>query len=96
MNIRRERFHQCGLTNMDYRTKGDIESVDRYQPTLKFADFGTMGRSQYKRLTSATEIPLKERLKMTGGWKTTTNLFTANPRYETTQEFYKNRNKKMK
>jgi Ca2+-binding EF-hand superfamily protein len=23
MNIRRERLHHCGLTNLDYRTKGD-------------------------------------------------------------------------
>lgn len=47
MNIRRDRTHQCGLTNLDFRTKGESETLDKYKPTLKFADFGTMGRSQY-------------------------------------------------
>ena len=56
MNIRRERLHNCGLTNLDFRTKGEVESVDRYHPTLKFADFGTMGRSQYQRMTSAANF----------------------------------------
>jgi len=45
MNIRKERTHQCGLTNMDYRTKGDMESLERFHGSLKFSDFGTMGRS---------------------------------------------------
>ena len=30
MNIRRDRTHHCGLTNLDFRTKGDFESLDRY------------------------------------------------------------------
>lgn len=30
---------------MDYRTKGDIESLDRFHKSLKYADFGTMGKS---------------------------------------------------
>jgi hypothetical protein len=30
MNIRKERTHQCGLTNLDFRTKGDIDSLDKF------------------------------------------------------------------
>ena len=52
MNIRRERLHQSGLTNLDYRTKGDLEKVDHFQPNLKFTDFGTMSKTQYKRVPS--------------------------------------------
>jgi hypothetical protein len=63
------------LTNLDFRTKGEVESVDKFHPTLKFADFGTMGRSQYKKLTSVDDK--KDHLKLTSGWKTMTNL---NPR----------------
>jgi hypothetical protein len=59
MNIRRDRTHNCGLTNMDFRTKGDFESLERYQPSLKFANFGTMGKSQYKRLSSAADFKEK-------------------------------------
>ena len=56
MNIRKERTHQCGLTNVDFRTKGDVLSLDRYQPNLRNADFGTMGKSQYKRMTSTANF----------------------------------------
>ena len=33
MKIRRERIHQSGLTNIDYRTKGDLDKVDHFQPS---------------------------------------------------------------
>jgi hypothetical protein len=45
MNIRRERLHQSGLTNLDFRTKGELDKVDYYQPSLKFSDFGTMSKT---------------------------------------------------
>ena len=32
----------CGLTNVDFRTKGDSASVDRYNPSLKYTDMGTV------------------------------------------------------
>jgi hypothetical protein len=70
MNIRRDRTHQCGLTNLDYRTKGEVDTVDKFNPSLKFADFGTMGKSQFKRMTSAAATEFKDRVKLTGGWKT--------------------------
>ena len=100
MNIRRERLHQCGLTNLDYRTKGDIDNIDRYHPSLKYADFGTMGKSQYKRLHSMVDP--KEQLKVTSGWKTMSNITTTpqalyNPaKYDTTQDFYQSKGKKFK
>ena len=100
MNIRRERLHQCGLTNLDYRTKGDIDNIDRYHPSLKYADFGTMGKSQYKRLHSMADP--KEQLKVTSGWKTMSNITTTpqalyNPaKYDTTQDFYQSKGKKFK
>ena len=100
MNIRKERLHQCGLTNLDFRTKGDAENIDRYHPSLKFADFGTMGKSQFKRLHSVADP--KENLKLTSGWKTAANITTTpqalyNPaKYESTQEFYSVKGKKSK
>lgn len=91
MNIRRDRLHQCGLTNLDFRTKGDIESLDRYQPSLRNTNFGTMGKSQYKRLSSAVDF--KDQVAMTSGFK---HMMKLNPKAETTTNFYKNRGKKMK
>jgi hypothetical protein len=66
MNIRRERLHHSGLTNLDYRTKGDFDKVDHYQPSLKFSDFGTMTRTQYRRVPSAATF--KEQVAISGGW----------------------------
>jgi hypothetical protein len=100
MNIRKERLHQCGLTNLDFRTKNDIDNVDRYHPTLKYADFGTMGKSQYKRLHSVADP--KEQVKITSGWKTMSNITTTpaplfNPaKYDTTADFYQSKGKKFK
>ena len=48
MNVRKQRTHQCGLTNIDFRTKGDQAAVDRYNPNLKFADTGTMNKHGFK------------------------------------------------
>lgn len=91
MNIRRERQHGCGLTNLDFRTKGDIESLDRFQPSLKYANFGTMGKSQYKRLPSAANF--NESVAITSGFKTMSKL---NPKSGTTTEFYKTKNKNFR
>ncbi len=54
-----------------------------------------MGKSQFKRMTSATAPDFKERLKLQAGWKTMSK-FQADPRTETTQDFYKQRGKKLK
>ena len=47
MNIRRDRTHQAGLSNLDFRTKGEPDKVDHFQPNLKYADFGTMTKTKY-------------------------------------------------
>ena len=50
MNVRKQRTHQCGLSNIDFRTKGDAGAVDKYNPTLKFADTGTMNKHGFKQM----------------------------------------------
>lgn len=62
MNVRKQRTHQCGLTNVDFRTKGDIQSVDRYNPSLKFTDMGTMSKTNFKQSIPA-DADLSERWK---------------------------------
>ena len=84
-------MHQCGLTNMDFRTKGDFESLDRYQPNLKFTNFGTMGKTQYKRLASTNNF--KEHVALTSGFKT---LKDADPKNEAANMLYEQRGKKLK
>lgn len=97
MKIRRERTHQSGLTNIDFRTKGELDKADHFNPSLKFADFGTMKRSQYKRNPSATTF--KEQVAQSAGWMHSkyraTDVF-KNARYETSSNFYFGNAKKTK
>ena len=66
MKIRRERLHQSGLTNVDFRSKGELDKVDYFQGTLKYSDFGTMSKTAYNRNPSATNF--KEQVAISGGW----------------------------
>ena len=75
MNVRKPRTHQCGLTNVDFRTKGDVVSVDRYNPTLKYTDMGTMSKTNFKHALAA-DADLKESWKTKGGWL---NMKKADP-----------------
>ncbi len=67
MNVRKQRTHQCGLTNIDHRTKGDFASVDRYAPSLAYADVGSMTKSHFKPRQSS-EVPFTEKWRTNGGW----------------------------
>ena len=54
MALRLERVHQCGTSNIDFRSKKDYESLTLYQPWKVPKDFGTMGQSCY--YPSSTEM----------------------------------------
>ena len=47
MSLKKPRIHQCGFTSIDFRTKGDFESLKLYEPWKVLKDFGTMGKSFY-------------------------------------------------
>ena len=47
MSLRLERVHQCGTSNIDFRSKKDFESLTLYQPWKIPKNFGTMGQSCY-------------------------------------------------
>jgi hypothetical protein len=66
MNIRKDRTHGCGLSNLDFRTKGDYEKIEKYQPDLKFADMGTMGKTSFKYHPPAESF--KEHVKVVAGF----------------------------
>ena len=83
MKIRRDRAHQSGLTNLDFRTKGQLDNVDHYEPSLKYTDFGTMTKKLYTRMPSAATF--KEQVAISGGWLNSKykNDFHKSTRYET-------------
>lgn len=96
MNIRKERTHGSGLTNLDFRTKGELNKMDYFNPSLKFSDFGTMTKTQYKRVPSAAGF--KEQVALSGGWLSSKykNNFYKDPRYESNAQSYQEKGKKLK
>ena len=47
MSLKLQRMHHCGYTNLDFRSKGDFESLKLYEPWKIPKEFGTMGKSFY-------------------------------------------------
>ena len=47
MSLKLQRVHRCGYTNLDFRSKGDFESLKLYEPWKIPKEFGTMGKSFY-------------------------------------------------
>ena len=47
MSLKKPRIHCCGFSNLDFRTKGDFESLKLYEPWKIPKDFGSMGKSFY-------------------------------------------------
>jgi hypothetical protein len=52
MQLRKERTHRCGYTNIDFRSKKDTEALKTYQPWVCAKSFGTMGYSDFKLTTN--------------------------------------------
>lgn len=91
MKVRRDRTHGCGLSNLDFRTKGDVDAIERYQPDLKFADMGTMGKTSFKYIPP--QETLSDQVKVQAGFARSVKV---NPRTETAQDFYKAKGKKFR
>jgi hypothetical protein len=94
MNIRRERSHRCGHTNIDFRTKNDLDSIKTFMPWKTKKDFGTMGNNFYT-------LPYDEKKKI---MKATENLNSnknihdeiPDPKYYKTAQFYQTNNIQIK
>lgn len=85
-------MHQCGLTNIDHRTKGEVTKVDRFNPTLAFADTGTMNKGLFQpKLPS--DLTETETWKTKGGWLMTKK---PNAREDEAKTFYMEKGKAPK
>ena len=65
MSLRRTRLHQYGYSNIDYRTKQDMTSIDFYQPWIHPKNFGTMGCSGYVKLKTPKVEKIMRRVNST-------------------------------
>ena len=48
MSLKRSRVHLSGISNIDFRTKGEIEEIKKYQPYHESKNFGMLGLGNYK------------------------------------------------
>lgn len=90
MQLRRDRTHNCGLTNVDFRSQKDKEKVSLFHDPYKSTYFGTMGRSQLLNIKSPDNN--KEKLSITSGF----HLYNKpNQKIDISKEFYLDNNKKL-
>ena len=47
MKLRKERSHQYGQSNIDFRSKKDDQAIKIYQPWMNKKDYGTMGTQDF-------------------------------------------------
>jgi hypothetical protein len=47
MSLRKERVHACGFSNIDFRTKREMDNLSLYEPWKIPKEFGTMGSYGY-------------------------------------------------
>jgi hypothetical protein len=46
--LRRARSHRIGISNIDFRSKKDVENLRIFEPWQAPKDLGTMGYKNYK------------------------------------------------
>ena len=88
MNIRKQRTHLVGHSNIDFRSKHDEQSLKVYQPWKMMKAHGTMGYSDYK--NNLDEI--KKLLEVSKNINTQQALTSEipDPKYHKTAEYYFN------
>ena len=94
MKIRRERSHRCGHTNIDFRTKNDLDNIKTFMPWKNKKEFGTMGNNFY-------QLPFNEKkklMKVTENYNTLKNTHEdrPDPKYYKTAQFYASNNMPIK
>ena len=94
MSLKVRRFHFSGISNLDFRTKGDIDRIKFYEPFHESKTFGTQGLSNYK-LPSPVHNELFSPTKGLNEGKFVKNDM-PNPKIYETALFYKNNNIKIK
>lgn len=86
MTLRKDRNHSYGLSNIDFRTQRDTESLKLFQPWTTTQGFGTMGNAWYARPRAERNITM-EVTKKVNKHKQIANGFPDPKTYKTAQ-FY--------
>ena len=87
MSLRRPRSHRVGISNIDFRTKRDIENINIFEPWQAPKDLGTMGYKNYRNSRTVFNNLFGPSEKI-NTYKDLVNDY-PDPRFHTTAEFYK-------
>ena len=87
MSLRRPRSHRVGISNIDFRTKRDIENINIFEPWQAPKDLGTMGYKNYRNPRTVFNNLFGPSEKI-NTYKDLVNDY-PDPRFHTTAEFYK-------
>ena len=90
MSLKRARSHKVGISNIDFRTKGDVDNIRIFDPWLIPKDFGSMGYRQYRNPRKVFKNIFDPSLEI-NTQKDIVNDY-PDPRYHTTAQFYKKNN----
>ena len=91
MNLRKERIHQCGLSNIDFKTRKDNDAFQTFKSDFRATNFGTMGKTGLKKMAPPTDP--KESLMITSGFKLSSEL---NPKFDESKKYMVIQGKELK
>ena len=87
MSLKRVRSHKEGISNIDFRTKGDIDNIRIFDPWKSPKEFGSMGYSHYRNPDKIFKSLFEPSLEI-NTQKDIVNDY-PDPRYHSTAQFYK-------
>ena len=94
MLLKRPRIHLSGISNKDFRTKGEILEIKKYQPFHKSKNFGMMGLANYRLPFSVHKELFKPTLGINEGKYVENDV--QNPKIYDSALFYQKNNMNIK
>ena len=94
MSLKRPRIHFSGISNNDFRTKGEIRQIKKYQPYHESKNFVMMGLSNYKLPLSIHKALFKPTIGINEGKYVENDI--QNPKIYETSLFYEKNGMKIK
>ena len=94
MSLKRPRIHLSGISNNDFRTKGETKNIKRFQPYHESKNFGMLGLGNYKLPFSIHKELFKPTIGLNEGKFVENDI--QNPKIYDSALFYQNNSMKIK
>ena len=85
MQVKKERMHHCGLSNVDYKRLSDAPTLKKYSDDMRTTNFGLMGRTGVPYAYQSCGFGNHDTLMIHAGFKLPE---PPNPRMEETKKYY--------